>query len=48
MVTSTQKTNKSNMAASASTAEEQPNVSVSDDQSEATPHRDNDDDEDIY
>ena len=31
MVTSTQKTNKSNMAASASTAEEQPNVSASDD-----------------
>ena len=47
MVTSTQKTNKSNMAASVSTAEEQPNVSVSDDESETTPHRDSDENEGI-
>ena len=47
MVTSTQKTNKSNMTASVSKAEEQPNVSVSDDESEATPHGENDEDEGI-
>ena len=35
------------MAASASTAEEQPNVSASDGESEATPHGDNDEDEGI-
>ena len=47
MVTSTQKTNKCKMAASASAAEEQPNVSASDDELEATPPGDNDEDEGI-